>query len=84
MGRSLRFSPTAEKLGSIYSHSLSRESRSLPAQEYVLVVLVSFKCQPDAMQNHLEVGLNEELARSGWPLGMSVEDILTMNQCKEM
>ena len=36
------------------------------------IVWVSFNCQFDTTKINLDESLNEELHRSGWPMGMSV------------
>ena len=39
-------------------------------------MVVSFNCQRGTIQNHFEGESKERLSRSGWPLGLSVEDCL--------
>lgn len=43
-------------------------------------LLVSFNCQDETAQNHLEYSLNGELSRSGWPVDLSVEVVLIVNR----
>jgi hypothetical protein len=41
-------------------------------------MVVSFNCQRGTIQNHFEGESKERLSRSGWPLGLSVEDCLDL------
>lgn len=57
---------------------LRRSLRLLMHKDVFVSVGVSFKCQLDTIENHLERGFSEVLSRLRWPVGLSMGSVLIM------